>query len=510
MSPRLPTRQPRPSNGSASPKGIEARVWAAEPLLANPVSFCFDEKGRCYVAETFRLHHGVTDNRGHMDWLDDDLACRTVADRVAMYQQVRSRTSFAKDYESEHDRVRSSRTPRAPARPTRPPSSPTASTTPPTASAPASWRARATSTTPASPTCGCSRTPRARARPTCKQSLRHGFGVHVAFLGHDMHGLRMGPDGKLYFSIGDRGLNVTTKEGKHLFNPDSGAVLRCDPDGVEPGSRPHRPAQPAGAGLRRATATCSPWTTTATPATRRAASTSSRAATAAGAPATSIGSDLSDRGPFNAEKIWHLPHGGAAGLRRAAAAPTSPTARPACASTTAAPRLPERYKDHFFICDFRGGSGGSGVYSFAVKPKGASFEVVDGHQFIWSRAGDRLRLRPRRRLLRQRLGRGLGLTGKGRIYRFADAEAGEEAGRRRGQEAAGRRLRQALERRTGEAAGAHRHARAARRRSSPWRTRARRRFAASRRCARRARIRLARLHAVWGLGQIGRKDETAA
>src|ERR1700734_3534784 len=55
------------------PKGVEARLWAAEPLLANIVSFAFDEKGRCYVAETYRLHHGVTDNRGHMNWLEDDL-----------------------------------------------------------------------------------------------------------------------------------------------------------------------------------------------------------------------------------------------------------------------------------------------------------------------------------------------------------------------------------------------------------------------------------------------------
>jgi quinoprotein glucose dehydrogenase len=73
------------------PKGVEARLWAAEPLLANPVSFCFDEAGRCYVAETFRLHKGVTDDSDHMDWLDDDLAARTVADRVAM-SQARTRT----------------------------------------------------------------------------------------------------------------------------------------------------------------------------------------------------------------------------------------------------------------------------------------------------------------------------------------------------------------------------------------------------------------------------------
>src|SRR5207253_1131548 len=66
-------------------KGLKVSVWAAEPLMANPVAFCFDERGRAYVAETTRFDHGVPDTRGHMYWLDDDLACRSVADRVAMY-----------------------------------------------------------------------------------------------------------------------------------------------------------------------------------------------------------------------------------------------------------------------------------------------------------------------------------------------------------------------------------------------------------------------------------------
>src|SRR5688572_2190478 len=65
------------------PAGLKADLWAAEPLLANPVAFCFDEQGRIYVAETFRLHRGVTDNRAHSQWLDDELAARTVADRLA-------------------------------------------------------------------------------------------------------------------------------------------------------------------------------------------------------------------------------------------------------------------------------------------------------------------------------------------------------------------------------------------------------------------------------------------
>jgi len=71
------------------PAGFKVDLWAAEPLLANPVCFAVDEKNRFYVAETFRLHDGVTDIRSHMDWLDDDLACRTVEDRVAIQAQAR-------------------------------------------------------------------------------------------------------------------------------------------------------------------------------------------------------------------------------------------------------------------------------------------------------------------------------------------------------------------------------------------------------------------------------------
>ena len=67
-------------------KNLKVEVWAAEPLLANPVCFTFDEKGRCFVVETHRHTQGVPDTRGK-PWLDDDLACRTVADRLAAFKK---------------------------------------------------------------------------------------------------------------------------------------------------------------------------------------------------------------------------------------------------------------------------------------------------------------------------------------------------------------------------------------------------------------------------------------
>lgn len=62
-------------------------------------------------------------------------------------------------------------------------------------------------------------------------SIAHGFGIHIAYAGHDMHGLTLGPDGRIYWSIGDKGTNVTDKDGKKHYAPHEGAVLRCYPDG---------------------------------------------------------------------------------------------------------------------------------------------------------------------------------------------------------------------------------------------------------------------------------------
>src|SRR5262245_5550286 len=86
------------------PQGLTLDLFAAEPLLANPVAFAIDEKGRFYVAETFRLHAGVTDIRGHMTWLTNELASTSVEQRVEYMKQYEGKRIA--DYTKETDRVR--------------------------------------------------------------------------------------------------------------------------------------------------------------------------------------------------------------------------------------------------------------------------------------------------------------------------------------------------------------------------------------------------------------------
>ena len=69
------------------PAGLTATLWAAEPMLANPVAFNLDEHGRVFVSETFRYRTSVLDIRDYMWTLEDDLANRNQADFLASLQR---------------------------------------------------------------------------------------------------------------------------------------------------------------------------------------------------------------------------------------------------------------------------------------------------------------------------------------------------------------------------------------------------------------------------------------
>src|SRR5438105_1217418 len=64
-------------------KDCTVELFAAEPLLANPVAFSIDNLGRCFVSETYRYRSSTLDIRHYLFMLEDDIANRTVADREA-------------------------------------------------------------------------------------------------------------------------------------------------------------------------------------------------------------------------------------------------------------------------------------------------------------------------------------------------------------------------------------------------------------------------------------------
>ncbi|AYN67116.1 heme-binding protein [Euzebyella marina] len=64
-----------------------------------------------------------------------------------------------------------------------------------------------------------------------KTSLANGFAVHIGFGGHGMSGATEGPDGKIYWGIGDIGANITTVDGEKHKYPNQGVIVRSNPDG---------------------------------------------------------------------------------------------------------------------------------------------------------------------------------------------------------------------------------------------------------------------------------------
>src|SRR4029078_3260206 len=93
---RLPTPVVDPASDEAKlaikrfslAPGLKASLWAAEPMLANPVAIDFEENGRLYVSETYRYRTSVLDIRDYMGMLDLDLAARTIEDRSAIIHKV--------------------------------------------------------------------------------------------------------------------------------------------------------------------------------------------------------------------------------------------------------------------------------------------------------------------------------------------------------------------------------------------------------------------------------------
>ena len=212
---------------------LKLDVWATEPLLANPVAFAFDEKGRVYVSETHRLNGAVLESRARERWpskefrakasperlaqigtetLDDELACRTVEDREAMVRKyfVGDLDRFTKS--SEVIRFVADTNGDGKADTSKVFAEGFNELLGGVASGVLLRKGEAWFTN--IPHVWWLRDKDGDGVADERKSHSYGYGVRYGFVGHDMHGLRIGPDGKLYWSIGDRGAHVATADGR--------------------------------------------------------------------------------------------------------------------------------------------------------------------------------------------------------------------------------------------------------------------------------------------------------
>ena len=359
------------------PEGLSIDVFAAQPQLVNPIAICLDDQGRVYVAEDHRFLAGTPENRSHNFMLEDDLQVTTLEDRLAMQKKWAHKFDQGIDwFTQKSDIVRRLEDSDGDGR---------------------ADVSRVFADGFDDPLDGLGSGLIARDGKvwyTCipslwlledkngdgkaehRESLLRGFGVNAAFYGHDLHGLMWGVDGRLYFSVGDRGAHVLTKEGTTISNPRRGAVYRCNPDGTEL-ERVHQ-------GLRNPQELAIDQYGNVF-ADDNNCDKGDHSRLVYVVPGGDSGWNMAYQtiaspyltGPWHAEGMWHLKHD----LQPAFIVP--PVGKigsgPSGFVFSSGTSLPPRYRNHFFYCNFKGNIGG--VESFAVKEQGAGFTIADHHDF---------------------------------------------------------------------------------------------------------------------------------
>ena len=360
-------------------EGHTKQMIAHEPLVMDPVSFCFDDQGRILVVESFRQELGVEDNRSSPFWLEDDLAAQSIEDRLAMYIHWADQREGGMDYYSKNDdRIRILTDTDGDgvvdaasvfADGFNEPLDGTAAGV--LAIGGDVWFTNIPSLWKLNDTDG-------DGKADVRESVYRGFGVRIALRGHDMHGLALGMDGRLYWSMGDRGYHLELGN-EVLHSPGEGAVFRCELDGSALTVFHHGLRNPQELAFDKYgnLFTCD---------NNSDAADKARVVYCVEGGETGWRMEYqtlegeNQRGPWIQENGWD-PH---ATDRPAWILPAVDTIGSGPSGFVSYPGrgLADRYDDHFFMCDFLGGASHSSVLSFAVEPKGAGFAMVDLHPFV--------------------------------------------------------------------------------------------------------------------------------
>src|SRR5215217_4253450 len=229
--------------------GLELSLWAPEGMVADPIGISFDDRGRLYVTQTTRTDRDEIDIRGHQDWMVSSITFKDIEDKRAFYQRVLAPENSAKNQWLQDWNKDGSRDWRDL-----------------TFHKEKLWRVEDTNGdgvadqsqlvledfndlvtdvlhdvlvykddvyVTISPDLWLLRDTNNDGTFDAKESLSHGSGVHIGFGGHGHSSPLIGPDGRLYWKQGDLGVNITTRDGRQLVNPNSGVIIRANPDGTE-------------------------------------------------------------------------------------------------------------------------------------------------------------------------------------------------------------------------------------------------------------------------------------
>jgi quinoprotein glucose dehydrogenase len=371
--------------GASIPIDSQLKVEASHKThqVTSPTAITFDDQGRVYVAETHRFAEGVEDDRRNLFWYLDDLAAKTTADRRALHEKWKSKVPLERL--TRHSEV-----------------------------------VRRLADTDGDGTLdestvfadgfndvldgtaagvfhfeGCiyfACIPKIHMLPTGagggRQVVADGFGVRISLSGHDLNGFTLGPDGRIWGTLGDRGMSLITREGVAYDYPNEGVVFRFEPDGsgfeiFHTGLR--NPKEIAFDALGNAFSV----------------DNNSDQGDAARVVYLVEGGDsgwemehqtmhtfhrqigLSDRPPsrWMNEKMWELenpaqPAYALPPIAHLSAGPSGLTVHPGVGFL-------EKEASRFLVCDYRGGAANSGIWSFEMKSKGAGMEMTDSRQFLW-------------------------------------------------------------------------------------------------------------------------------
>ncbi len=401
--------------------GFKVELVANEPQLENPVAFHIGNDGKIYVSETGRYRSSALDIRHHMSWYDDDLAARTVEDRVALIQR-NAGTNWPKlQIETETIRLLEDRDGDGVAERSTVFADGFTNVLDGIASGvmsrdgwvyftdiPSVWRLRDND---------------GDGRADEREQLSYGYGVHFSLTGHDLHGLIKGPDGRIYFSVGDRGAHVKTKEGNIVDLPDEGAVFRMEPDGanLEVFARGLRNPQELAfnqyGDLFTGDNDCDHGDRERWVQVVEGADYGWR-----------IGFQFSEQNPggvWMSERIWwtNFPGRVAAYLPPLAHIDNGPSGLAYYPGTG----LGAEFNDTFLLCHFKGQDNLSGIKLIKQVAKGASYEVIDQPELLWNTLPTDVEFGPDGHIYFSDWVEGWPKSMKGRIYRMVPEKADPRA-----------------------------------------------------------------------------------